>query len=230
MSFRVVVHFNPRTPCGVRPALDANASTPHKFQSTHPLRGATYARILFCSKIGISIHAPLAGCDVYATSPASRSTNFNPRTPCGVRHSRARRVRSQMQFQSTHPLRGATDAFREEYEHIRISIHAPLAGCDAGARLRTARQAHFNPRTPCGVRRCVLRDCTFTGKISIHAPLAGCDQKAVILLPAALLFQSTHPLRGATLYLVPIRGSHRQQRADSLKNKYYQFKTNNYAF
>ena len=36
------------------------------------------------------------------------------------------------------------------------------------------------------------------GLISIHAPLAGCDANCSALLPAMLLFQSTHPLRGAT--------------------------------
>ena len=33
--------FNPRTPCGVRPASMAAMPAPLKFQSTHPVRGAT---------------------------------------------------------------------------------------------------------------------------------------------------------------------------------------------
>ena len=34
--------------------------------------------------------------------------------------------------------------------------------------------------------------------ISIHAPLAGCDSATVIAYEHATVFQSTHPLRGAT--------------------------------
>ena len=35
------VYFNPRTPCGVRPACSKRKADILKFQSTHPLRGAT---------------------------------------------------------------------------------------------------------------------------------------------------------------------------------------------
>ena len=37
-----VINFNPRTPCGVRPCKDANNNASLVFQSTHPMRGATY--------------------------------------------------------------------------------------------------------------------------------------------------------------------------------------------
>ena len=78
-------NFNPRTPCGVRPAHSASVISLERFQSTHPLRGATLRRssrriaTAFQSThplrgatgwwddrhvcAGISIHAPLAGCD-----------------------------------------------------------------------------------------------------------------------------------------------------------------------
>ena len=82
---------------------------------------------------------------------------------------------------------------------IRISIHAPLAGCDSAPPRRPTRTAYFNPRTPCGVRH---RDeavlCDYLD-ISIHAPLAGCDADRLAKAGVDKLFQSTHPLRGATL-------------------------------
>ncbi len=57
-----------------------------------------------------------------------------------------------------------------------ISIHAPLAGCDY-----------------------ITGDCGYRElAISIHAPLAGCDYVTVIRDKIDELFQSTHPLRGAT--------------------------------
>ena len=59
---------------------------------------------------------------------------------------------SVVAFQSTHPLRGATPSVCSSRSIIRISIHAPLAGCDANNWL-----------------------AGLVGSISIHAPLAGCD-------------------------------------------------------
>ena len=74
-----------------------------------------------------------------------------------------------------YPLVGRLDRNRRTLGLVRISIHAPLAGCDAGRGRFCRRREDFNPRTPCGVR--------LTGPA----------------LPSrALLFQSTHPLRGAT--------------------------------
>ena len=148
--------------------------------------------------------------------------DFNPRTPCGVRLSIPARRAIMAGFQSTHPLRGATrpdyrqSAFSPDFnprtpcgvrplEDWRqaaswsISIHAPLAGCDpnlvvVGQRLAISIHA---PLAGCDAQH-VQAECVFT--ISIHAPLAGCDgwtrcRSAVLFT----LFQSTHPLRGATL-------------------------------
>ena len=56
-------NFNPRTPCGVRLRISINNSLFRRFQSTHPLRGATIVLITVDKIIEISIHAPLAGCD-----------------------------------------------------------------------------------------------------------------------------------------------------------------------
>ena len=78
-------NFNPRTPCGVRPKQITNRKSTKKFQSTHPLRGATTARSCARMQAIISIHAPLAGCDSYVLARSRPPGHFNPRTPCGVR-------------------------------------------------------------------------------------------------------------------------------------------------
>ena len=101
-------NFNPRTPCGVRP----------------------YPSGLFSHTHAISIHAPLAGCDWRLTNEKTNPQNFNPRTPCGVRLTRPRYFGAVGVFQSTHPLRGATRGRTSSPPTRRISIHAPLAGCD----------------------------------------------------------------------------------------------------
>ena len=79
-------YFNPRTPCGARRPRYTQQSKPLPFQSTHPLRGATPILAALIDLIAISIHAPLAGRDVYddVYFPVFKA------------------------FQSTHPLRGAT--------------------------------------------------------------------------------------------------------------------------
>ena len=62
------------------------------FQSTHPLRGATLRQIHWEFQKQISIHAPLAGCDIRIRGNNRRSSNFNPRTPCGVRQQNCRNI------------------------------------------------------------------------------------------------------------------------------------------
>ena len=78
-------------------------------------------------------------------------------------------------FQSTLPVRGATNSKGDTCVTIIISIHAPRAGSD----LQAIFYAPFK-------------------NISIHAPRAGSD--AVIDLAEVLteVFQSTLPVRGAT--------------------------------
>ena len=103
------INFNPRTPRGVRLSVPHALECRLRFQSTHPARGATiplYSDIR--DDLIISIHAPREGCDILGSRFSSSPSNFNPRTPRGVRH--GQRSRHQRFF--------------------RISIHAPREGCD----------------------------------------------------------------------------------------------------
>ena len=81
----VAADFNPRTPHGVR-------------QTSKPATTTTT----------ISIHAPLTGCDVCFQQLYCSVGHFNPRTPHGVRRKGQPLARLYLQFQSTHPSRGAT--------------------------------------------------------------------------------------------------------------------------
>ena len=162
-----------------------------------PLAGCDHEPISVSMVEMISIHAPLAGCDWNIIIQTNCSSNFNPRTPCGVRLTGILFLLIFIVFQSTHPLRGATlFCLLDGYDYY-ISIHAPLAGCDrlcrgnsyremnfnprtpCGVRpvqtIKTAREGNFNPRTPCGVRRGHFSTRKIPRRISIHAPLAGCD-------------------------------------------------------
>ena len=57
-------HFNPRTPCGVRRGALHSRLNQLRFQSTHPVRGATRCKREDRCIYKISIHAPRAGCDL----------------------------------------------------------------------------------------------------------------------------------------------------------------------
>ena len=190
-------HFNPRTPCGVRRRIPRPQLAEARFQSTHPLRGATEGRKLL----------------------RRNSRNFNPRTPCGVRLRNRKRTANGFQFQSTHPLRGATgyilshcalptisihaplagcDIYGLFVDFVTIiSIHAPLAGCDRASPPRPSGRKYFNPRTPCGVRR-TSPSGVFC--MSYFNPRTPCGVRPLPLCRATSTpsFQSTHPLRGAT--------------------------------
>ena len=159
------------------------------FQSTHPLRGAT----------------------LRPRSTGAIAHDFNPRTPCGVRHGLAVGTFIPVAFQSTHPLRGATQLQTLVTDRFYISIHAPLAGCDADRPCSGTPRYHFNPRTPCGVRLAGVGQLVSPYRpISIHAPLAGCDVRLPARLRGMRPFQSTHPLRGAT----------RQQGAEACRSQF----------
>ena len=101
------------------------------FQSTHSLRSATYVRSNSIRVFRVSIHALLAECDLCGGQACAVSDGFNPRTPCGVRHSFGIFWHCSMWFQSTHSLRSAT-AFDDDFSRPGgVSIHALLAECDA---------------------------------------------------------------------------------------------------
>ena len=144
--------FNPRTPCGVRLPASAALSVTRYFNPRTPCGVRLWTILPSRSSNCISIHAPLAGCDLPVLGIRQERVHFNPRTPCGVRRFRTAQNVKTFLFQSTHPLRGAT-TWRRTPEHSGfISIHAPLAGCD---------DLFYRLGDFCS--------------ISIHAPLAGCD-------------------------------------------------------
>ena len=102
-------HFNPRTPCGVRRPLPAGELQRPGISIHAPRVGCDDQ--VFHGQPGvhaISIHAPRVGCDPPWTFPSLTWSNFNPRTPCGVRRSDGCVCSSLLKFQSTHPVWGAT--------------------------------------------------------------------------------------------------------------------------
>ena len=149
-----LLHFNPRSPHGERRQISGGRSPTAEFQSTLPVRGATYSiplippnvkisihapragsdAVLGDQKQGtniISIHAPRAGSDLSVVSFAVAIDHFNPRSPCGERQLEKLLMRLNAKFQSTLPVRGATIAAYPDAQ----------------------KYTYFNPRSPCGERR-----------------------------------------------------------------------------
>ena len=173
---------------------------PSPFQSTHPLRGATTRLDAVAGRAIISIHAPLAGCDLVKSISRFARNTFQSTHPLRGATCSTPPYSENMSFQSTHPLRGATRSIPHQTIGLRrISIHAPLAGCDIWYSDRCVASSIFQSTHP--LRGATTRLDAVTGRaiISIHAPLAGCDKPTNTNAKSLFTFQSTHPSRGATL-------------------------------
>ena len=122
------------------------------FQSTHPLRDATAGVLNSASASGISIHAPLTGCDTNFINAVVTFFNFNPRTPYGMRLNHFTLLFTTSSISIHAPLTGCDFNLIGFLLINKISIHAPLTGCDAMIVGTLDIKVDFNPRTPYGMR------------------------------------------------------------------------------
>ena len=149
-----------------------------KFQSTRPIRGAT--------RLELSKQGP--------------HSDFNPRAPYGARRENFENSHFSSGFQSTRPIRGATKALAYDSNFYVISIHAPHTGRDRQQeKCQEQEGKYFNPRAPYGARPPISACTASYILISIHAPHTGRDYGCSAVSPACLIFQSTRPIRGATI-------------------------------
>ena len=108
-------------------------------------------------------------------------------------------------FQSTHPMRDATHGQHTRYPRKIISIHASHAGCDMdlGAYSQFASiSIHASHASHAGCDRPSRRESQPGQTISIHASHAGCDFAFSEPGGSQEQFQSTHPMRDATVEAV----------------------------
>ena len=102
-------------------------------------------------------------------------------------------------FQSTHPVWGATTVkISVTKPNIPFQSTHPVWGATSSPWRASSRGLCFNPRTPCGVRQQVFLRGNIRLCVSIHAPRVGCDITAGDVDSLSFLFQSTHPVWGAT--------------------------------
>ena len=100
--------FNPRAPCGARPESQDVREQLDRFQSTRPMRGATHMIFYVSTVFMFQSTRPMRGATPVAKADADLKISFNPRAPCGARHSSMRCGSAPFWFQSTRPMRGAT--------------------------------------------------------------------------------------------------------------------------
>ena len=217
-----VLNFNPRPPRGGRHVPPVYQREDWQFQSTPPSRGATLQRHMCGGEKEISIHAPLAGGDFltkkwwtiiirFQSTPPSRGAtceksserqkfcNFNPRPPRGGRHGVASTFPGETpDFNPRPPRGGRLGEFKDEYNTLYISIHAPLAGGDALISLSTSITFPISIHAPLAGGDWPSLVSFRLISISIHAPLAGGDLAQRRIVTLLQLFQSTPPSRGAT--------------------------------
>ena len=89
-----------------------------------------YLAVICVALIVISIHAPREGCDVSSTPEDYKRNKFQSTHPVRGATNAQQAERTFIEFQSTHPVRGATDAEFAYRQVMSISIHAPREGCD----------------------------------------------------------------------------------------------------
>ena len=146
-----------------------------KFQSTHPMRDATFKATIASYLAGeISIHASHAGCDFRRTNSLSYCWNFNPRIPCGMRLCPSLEF-TVIDFISIHASHAGCDFAVATTGGINaISIHASHAGCDFKANIASYLATISIHASHAGCDLGVVTWISFD-TISIHASHAGCD-------------------------------------------------------
>ena len=194
-----------------------------EFQSTRPIRGATAERFGYTARIcNFNPRAPYGARRTWRIPLPSGCRHFNPRAPYGARLFRRQRrgaggdrisihaphtgrdwasissIFCLGGFQSTRPIRGATQARDLADDAGAISIHAPHTGRDPRSRSSATSLSNFNPRAPYGARRLLLLAARAQDPISIHAPHTGRDRRSYGNNRYIYSFQSTRPIRGAT--------------------------------
>ena len=101
-------------------------------------------------------------------------------------------------FQSTRPMRGATQGNARHHQWpVYFNPRAPC-GARRAVQEQYAPNQHFNPRAPCGARPGeFINNGPLQGAFQSTRPMRGATLKASALV-SYHSFQSTRPMRGAT--------------------------------
>ena len=192
-------YFNPRAPYGARPYTRVSNISGSGFQSTRPIRGATFGnphyrvpRQYFNPRAPygarrvrplrnltmphISIHAPHTGRDKPPDLLKVSLCNFNPRAPYGARLGMVKYMSAfQVDFNPRAPYGARLCGGRMGGRKNQFQSTRPIRGATTRHDADSARLHNFNPRAPYGARRDLSAHLRLLGGISIHAPHTGRD-------------------------------------------------------
>ena len=198
-------YFNPRPPCGGRPAGTARRRSRRTDFNPRPPCGGRHTFFPDSSYGGtISIHGPRVGADNVLIVMLTLHVNFNPRPPCGGRRNFLALFRICERFQSTAPVWGPTNAGDIIPFYCNISIHGPRVGADirhggnkttvlifqstapvwgpTGKALNKIMvDINFNPRPPCGGRRGTANIVKISSNFNPRPP---CGGRLIITTPS----------------------------------------------
>ena len=183
---------------GATPYYDVEVYSDLPFQFTHPGKGATILGYAprYCEYV--SIHAPWEGCDDAPPVSKINGNSFNSRTLGRVRQFHRSPGRCSCQFQFTHPGKGATSGGCSPLRgpHTFQFTHPGKGATIEDGRLVSS-WSSFNSRTLGRVRRISI------SQIFLHLgfnsrTLGRVRHLSRSLMFCQLLFQFTHPGKGAT--------------------------------
>ena len=123
------------------------------FQSTRPIRGATsLSGWNFIRHRNFNPRAPY-GARLLVVGRFKQPTNFNPRAPYGARLCKLHGTALQVVISIHAPHTGRDRTHRKAHTAgVQISIHAPHTGRDSPGQVVISIPDHFNPRAPYGAR------------------------------------------------------------------------------
>ena len=167
--------FNPRSPCGERPAWTSARRTRTDFNPRSPCGERRGSVMPDWKKIKFQSTLPVWGATHFLNYTHGMGRYFNPRSPCGERLCFQFRDHNTRQFQSTLPVWGATT-------HVDLSRGVlinfnPRSPCGERPRNRHRlgrRLPDFNPRSPCGERRTHI---IMADKIKDFNPRSPCGER-----------------------------------------------------
>ena len=122
--------FNPRAPCGARPALHFAVKSGGRVSIHAPRVGRDHGKYDAAFDCTVSIHAPRVGRDrSFSIQPCSAMPFQSTRPVWGATFSATSRPCASS-FQSTRPVWGATAEVLRRDKFGVVSIHAPRVGRD----------------------------------------------------------------------------------------------------
>ncbi len=173
------------------------------FQSTPPMRGATFFYVFIVYYCNISIHAPHAGSDGHKWFYGFIKSTISIHAPHAGSDSDGLRYILQADEISIHAPHAGSDLLIAVATQLKeISIHAPHAGSDLTETNLLPCPYLFQSTPPMRGATASDFEMRMEVKISIHAPHAGSDVFKTNSYYLRPLFQSTPPMRGATYIMM----------------------------